>query len=70
MLFIVQTVLSYILTCYYVVCVCRWRTAFFVVACPAIVLAHVSAFVLPDASEHEPPPFVPYDHLRIRYGCF
>ena len=38
------------------------------VACPAIVLAHVSAFVLPDASEHEPPPFVPYDHLRIRYG--
>ena len=39
------------------------------VACPAIVLAHVSAFVLPDASEHEPPPFVPYDHLRIRYVC-
>jgi len=48
----------------------RWRTAFFVVACPAIVLAHVSAFVLPDASEHEPPPFVPYDHLRIRTKKF
>ena len=45
---------------------CRWRTAFFVVACPAIALAHVSAFVLPDANEMDPPPFVQYDHLRIR----
>ena len=45
----------------------KWKKVFFIVACPTIVLAHVSAFVLPDASEHEPPPFVPYDHLRIRY---
>ena len=37
------------------------------VACPAIALAHVSAFVLPDANEMDPPPFVQYDHLRIRY---
>jgi len=48
----------------------RWRSVFFFVACPVIVLAHVAAFVAPDASEHEPPPFVPYDHLRIRTKKF
>ena len=45
----------------------KWKKVFFFVACPVIVLGHVAAFVLPDAAEHEPPPFVPYDHLRIRY---
>ena len=43
-----------------------WKKVFFIVAVPVIALGHVSAFVLPDASEHDPPPFVPYDHLRIR----
>ena len=44
----------------------RWRSCFYFVALPVIALAHVAAFVAPDASEHDPPPFVPYDHLRIR----
>eukprot|EP00088_Acartia_fossae_P051726 TRINITY_DN5812_c0_g1_i1.p1 TRINITY_DN5812_c0_g1~~TRINITY_DN5812_c0_g1_i1.p1 ORF type:complete len:107 (+),score=22.85 TRINITY_DN5812_c0_g1_i1:32-352(+) len=48
----------------------KWKNAFFFVACPAIVLAHVAAFVLPDEEDHAPPPFVPYDHLRIRTKKF
>lgn len=43
-----------------------WKKLFYFVACPVIIVGHVNAFVLPDASEHDPPPFVPYDHLRIR----
>ena len=43
-----------------------WKKVFFLVACPVIVLGHASAFVLPDASEHDPPEFIPYDHLHIR----
>ena len=43
-----------------------WKRVFFFVGIPVIVLGHVSAFVLPDASEHDPPEFIPYDHLRIR----
>ena len=43
-----------------------WKKVFFFVGVPVIALGHVSAFVLPDASEHDPPPFVEYDHLRIR----
>merc|ERR1712228_837926 len=48
----------------------KWKKIFFIVACPVMVLGHVSAFVLPDAAEHDPPPFVPYDHLRIRTKKF
>merc|ERR1712107_142861 len=47
-----------------------WKKVFFLVAIPVIVVGHVNAFVLPDASEHDPPPFVPYDHLRIRTKKF
>ena len=43
-----------------------WKKVFFIVGVPVIALGHVSAFVLPDASEHDPPEFIPYDHLRIR----
>ena len=43
-----------------------WKNLFLFAACPVIALAHVSAFVLPEASDLEPPPFVQYDHLRIR----
>merc|ERR550539_890795 len=47
-----------------------WKKVFFVVGIPVIVLGHVSAFYLPDENEHAPPPFVPYDHLRIRTKKF
>jgi len=47
-----------------------WKKVFFFVACPVIIVGHVNAFILPDASEHDPPPFVPYDHLRIRTKKF
>jgi len=47
-----------------------WKRVFFFVGIPVIVLGHVSAFVLPDASEHDPPEFIPYDHLRIRTKKF
>lgn len=29
-------------------------------------MGNINAFILPDPSEMDPPPFVPYDHLRIR----
>ena len=48
----------------------RWKNIFFFGAIPTIVVAHVSAFVLPDESDHEPPPYVEYDHLRIRTKRF
>lgn len=48
----------------------RWKNIFFFVAVPTIFVAHVSAFVLPDESEHEPPPYVDYEHLRIRTKPF
>merc|ERR1711915_334618 len=47
-----------------------WKKIFFFVACPIIILGNINAFVLADASETEPPPFVPYDHLRIRTKRF
>ena len=43
-----------------------WRNCFLFVGIPVIVLGHVNAFGMSDGSEHEAPPFVPYDHLRIR----
>jgi len=43
-----------------------WKKVFFIVAIPVIILGHVNAFGMSDGSEHVPPPFVPYDHLRIR----
>merc|ERR1712221_53017 len=47
-----------------------WKKIFFFVACPIIILGNINAFVLADASGTEPPPFVPYDHLRIRTKKF
>merc|ERR1711862_40927 len=38
-----------------------WKKAFLFAAIPVIVLGHVNAFGMSDGSEHEPPPFVPYD---------
>ena len=43
-----------------------WKNVFFFVGVPAIIMGTVNAFVLADPSELEPPPFVEYDHLRIR----
>merc|ERR1712113_876457 len=47
-----------------------WRNCFLFVGIPVIVLGHVNAFGMSDGSEHEAPPFVPYDHLRIRTKAF
>jgi len=47
-----------------------WKNVFFFVGVPAIVMGTVNAFVLADPSELEPPPFVEYDHLRIRTKKF
>merc|ERR1711892_1007265 len=33
-------------------------------------LGHVNAFGMADGSAHIPPPYVPYDHLRIRTKGF
>merc|ERR1711892_995085 len=43
-----------------------WKKMFFLVGIPVIVLGHVNAFGMADGSAHIPPPYVPYDHLRIR----
>ena len=48
----------------------RWKNIFFFGAIPVIIFAHVSAFVLPDEADHAPPPYVDYDHLRIRTKPF
>merc|ERR1712012_1419850 len=47
-----------------------WKKVFFFVATPVIILGNINAFVLADPSEMDPPPFVPYDHLRIRTKKF
>eukprot|EP00092_Neocalanus_flemingeri_P097799 GFUD01124688.1.p1 GENE.GFUD01124688.1~~GFUD01124688.1.p1 ORF type:complete len:203 (+),score=24.46 GFUD01124688.1:85-609(+) len=43
-----------------------WKKIFFLVAVPVIILGHINAFGLTDGTEMDPPPFVPYDHLRLR----
>merc|ERR1711913_152273 len=43
-----------------------WKNVFLFVATPVIILGNINAFVLADPEEMEPPPFVEYDHLRIR----
>ena len=57
-----------------------WKKGFIIGAIPVIILGHVNAFLMTDGwlfvclfvyiffagSEHNPPEFVPYDHLRIR----
>merc|ERR1711974_462709 len=48
----------------------KWRTAFFLVAVPAIIGGHLSAFVFVDPEEHKRPDFVPYEHMRIRTKKF
>merc|ERR1711892_262828 len=47
-----------------------WKKMFFLVGIPVIVLGHVNAFGMADESAHIPPPYVPYDHLRIRTKGF
>eukprot|EP00091_Calanus_sinicus_P014808 TRINITY_DN324_c0_g1_i17.p1 TRINITY_DN324_c0_g1~~TRINITY_DN324_c0_g1_i17.p1 ORF type:complete len:135 (+),score=46.67 TRINITY_DN324_c0_g1_i17:51-407(+) len=47
-----------------------WKKIFFAGAIPVIILSHVNAFGMSDGSEHVPPPFIPYDHLRIRTKGF
>lgn len=43
-----------------------WKKLFLFVATPVIILGNINAFVLADPNDMEPPPFVAYDHLRIR----
>ena len=43
-----------------------WKQIFFFVAFPIIVIGNVNAFVMVDGTEMDPPPYVPYDHLRVR----
>ena len=44
----------------------KWRTMFFVIAVPAMIAAHLSAFVYVDPESHKRPEFVPYEYLRMR----
>ena len=41
-----------------------WKKLFIGVAVPVIFLGHINAYVLPDPEPR--PPYVDYDHLRIR----
>ena len=43
-----------------------WKKIFFFVAFPIIVIGNVNAFVMVDGTELDPPPYTPYDHLRVR----
>ena len=43
-----------------------WKNLFFFAAVPVIIASTINAFYLADPGEMDPPPFVPYDHLRIR----
>ena len=43
-----------------------WRILSFVVALPAVGVCMVNAYLKHQEEHHEPPPFVPYEHLRIR----
>lgn len=43
-----------------------WRSLSFLVAFPGIGLCMLNAYLGSTPEEHEPPPFVPYEHLRIR----
>ena len=45
-----------------------WKKLFVGVAVPVIFLGHINAFVLPDPEPR--PPYVDYDHLRIRNMAF
>merc|ERR1719319_82579 len=47
-----------------------WKQATLFVALPIIVLGNVNAFVVADPEAHNPPEFVPYDHLRLRTKGF
>ena len=47
-----------------------WKQGFYFAAVPIMILGHINAFGMSDGSEHEPPPFVPYDHLRLRSKAF
>merc|ERR1711994_399426 len=47
-----------------------WKKLFLFVATPVIILGNINAFVLADPSDMDPPPFVAYDHLRIRTKKF
>merc|ERR1712183_379032 len=47
-----------------------WKKIFYFCAVPVIILGNVNAFYLADPAEHERPPFVPYEHLRIRTKGF
>lgn len=48
-----------------------WKRLTFFVAFPSIVLGMVNVYLAhQDEHEHERPPFVKYDHLRIRTKRF
>ncbi|XP_038663522.1 cytochrome c oxidase subunit 6A, mitochondrial-like [Scyliorhinus canicula] len=44
-----------------------WKIMSFVVALPAVAVCMVNVFL---GNAHEPPEFVPFDHLRIRNKPF
>ncbi|XP_072447859.1 cytochrome c oxidase subunit 6A2, mitochondrial-like [Chiloscyllium punctatum] len=44
-----------------------WKLMSFIVALPAVAVLMLNAFLKPS---HEPPEFVPYEHLRIRNKPF
>ncbi|KAF4528575.1 hypothetical protein B566_EDAN015722 [Ephemera danica] len=47
-----------------------WRNLSFLVALPGVAVCMVNAYLRVMEHPHEPPPFVPYDHLRIRNKRF
>ncbi|XP_046390768.1 cytochrome c oxidase subunit 6A, mitochondrial-like [Ischnura elegans] len=47
-----------------------WRKLSFFVAIPAVLLCAVHTYLRDQAHPHEPPEFVPYEHLRKREKRF
>ncbi|XP_049873193.1 cytochrome c oxidase subunit 6A, mitochondrial [Pectinophora gossypiella] len=47
-----------------------WKKVSFFVAFPAVGLGMLNAYLAHQEEHHEPPPFVPYEYMRVRTKRF